>query len=261
DSSNDNERFNSIIRLELVKEYLEKAQDIVKKGRTQDRDEHVKHIQINKELNPKEKKFCLEYLRELIAEENFSQRVQFVQDPRSKKYYIRIYTYEMKIVKKINSLNEKSRQVIRTGPKVVALKLINGLNDQNNKLIEEVISRIKSFSQVSHGIKCHGLTKFPDKGKVVLLFDYMENGDLNAFLKYYQNIMKSCWDANPSERPSAETLFQHFSTDLEKMSCSKQVIPELETIFSRSHFHVANETISVTHEFVNLPEPKNETNL
>ncbi|CAG8822031.1 8762_t:CDS:1, partial [Racocetra persica] len=50
-------------------------------------------------------------------------------------------------------------------------------------------------------------------------------------------------------------------TDLEKMSCSKHVIPELEIMFSRSHFHVPNETISVIHEFVNLPEPKNETTL
>ncbi|CAG8488783.1 10208_t:CDS:2 [Dentiscutata erythropus] len=317
DTLNDNER---IIRFELVKEYLEKAQVIVKKGRIQDRDEHVIQIKRSKDLNPKEKSFCLEYLRELIVEMNYSQRIQITQDPRSDKYFIKAYTYEMKIVKKINRCtrcysnlsndehclcvvlcllnnskpsgnefidkfmqnyymsqeirrsaleyviewipyefltgvkyiskggfgslysatlangwitgwDEEAQQIIRTGPKIVALKLINELNEQDNKVLEEVISNVKFSSQGSHGVKCYGMTNFPEREKLAFLLDYMENGDLNTLLKH-----------------------------LEKLSCGEYVIPELGNMFSRSHFHVPNEISSIIHEFVNLPEPKNETN-
>lgn len=480
DTLNDNERINSIIRFELVKEYLEKAQVIVKKGKIQDRDEHVMKIKRSQELNPKEKSFCLEYLRELIVEMNYSQRTQITKDSRSDKYFVKVYTYEMKIVKRINRCircnskqsddehcycvvlyllnnlkpsgyefidkflsnyymnqnlrssaienviewvpyeclkdvryitkgrfgslysttwtngriigwDENNQQIIRTGPKIVALKLINELNEQDNKVLEEVISHIKFSSQGSHGVKCYGLTKFPDREKLGFLLDYMENGDLNNLLKRkdnnltwkdrftllkeicwqlyqihnnnmvhknlhpgnilsnsqgwfisdfgfngpldgnvtnqivgvlpfiapevlfgseytqasdiysmgmimwqllarcypfcnrkydinlardicnglrpeitldlpqdYQKIMKSCWDANPLERPTAEMLFQNFSINLEKISCDEYVIPELESMLNRSHFHVPNEISSITHEIVKLPEPKNK---
>ncbi|CAG8773930.1 17733_t:CDS:2, partial [Gigaspora rosea] len=199
DTLNDNERINSIIRFELVKEYLEKAQVIVKNGSIQDRDEHVLKIKRSQELNPKEKNFCLEYLRELIVEMNYSQRTQITKDPRSDKYFVKAYTYEMKIVKKINRClrcnskqsddehcccvvlyllnnlkpsgyefidkflpnyymnqdlrSSNSKQIIRTGPKIFALKLINELNEQDNKVLEEVISHILFSSQGSRGVK------------------------------------------------------------------------------------------------------------
>ncbi|CAG8776357.1 31422_t:CDS:2, partial [Racocetra persica] len=78
--------------------------------------------------------------------------------------------------------NEKTQEFIRLGSKKIVLKLLNNSDNLNIRFFEEALSSTVSPTLASCGVKCYGLTKYPDNGKYMLILEYMENGDLNTFI-------------------------------------------------------------------------------
>ncbi|GBB90559.1 hypothetical protein RclHR1_17560001 [Rhizophagus clarus] len=81
----------------------------------------------------------------------------------------------------------------------------------------------------------------------------------------YKNLMKRCWDADPSERPNIKTLrknirelnlfYQSKSDDLLTQSDENNNL-EINNVGSLKHY---TRSTSRIHQFENLPEPRNAT--
>jgi serine/threonine protein kinase len=83
----------------------------------------------------------------------------------------------------------------------------------------------------------------------------------------YKNLMKECWDADPSKRPDPKTFWKK----IQKMNLYYQSIPNeslQSEIYSNLELDETNSLINSTnsrlfaskiHQFENLPEPRNAT--
>ncbi|POG74133.1 kinase-like domain-containing protein [Rhizophagus irregularis DAOM 181602=DAOM 197198] len=85
----------------------------------------------------------------------------------------------------------------------------------------------------------------------------------------YENLMKQCWDADPSERPDIDTLVNEFYALLQYYQNISNEILQQEANNDLERNKLINNTMSKhissklftskIHQFKNLPEPKNAT--
>ncbi|CAG8508785.1 3174_t:CDS:2 [Racocetra fulgida] len=74
--------------------------------------------------------------------------------------------------------------------------------------------------------------------------------------------MKSCWNADLSQRPDAKGLLSYFDSIIEKLNNKEIVIPEIEfDLSSLNDDYASNSQKSKTIDFEGIPKPKNGINI
>ncbi|PKC58395.1 kinase-like protein [Rhizophagus irregularis] len=102
-----------------------------------------------------------------------------------------------------------------------------------------------------------------DLGNAFYISDLGFCGPADKPLKKYKNLMKQCWDADPSKRPDSYTLKEKMNEiNLFYQSKSNESFTQPE---QNNNFEIENCTnssklfTSKVHQFDNLPEPRNAT--
>jgi serine/threonine protein kinase len=76
----------------------------------------------------------------------------------------------------------------------------------------------------------------------------------------YEILMKQCWDADPLERPSINTLLKKIREIMLYYQNNPKELPQLEVKTNNKISYMSNKLFtSKIHTFENLPEPKNAT--
>ncbi|GES75069.1 kinase-like domain-containing protein [Rhizophagus clarus] len=188
--------------------------------------------------------------------------------------------------------NSKKQQLKRFGSHNVVLKRLENIENANHSWLEEAKSHLIISNKWSDVVQCYGLTQDPSNRDYMLVMNIM-NIDLRKYLQQnhnqltwkeriqiavyiidalerihrtpleYKNIMKQCWDANPSERLDVETL-QEKIRELNIFYQSKsndQLEENNNNLGKNNNINSLEKYISTSkvYQFENLPEPRNAT--
>ncbi|RGB30655.1 hypothetical protein C1646_710909 [Rhizophagus diaphanus] len=158
--------------------------------------------------------------------------------------------------------DSEKKQLKRLGKFKIMLKKLENVESANQSWFEEAKSHLTISNKWADVVQCFGLTQNPSDGNYMLHENYIVMNIINGIRPKivpgtpleYKNLMKECWDADPLKRNDIYTL----ERKMKKINLVIKIY-NIEMNKIKENYMSSRLFTSKIHNFGNLPEPRNAT--